>query len=93
MIKLKRLVLLKGKEWEIKDNQQVYEINLQTGMILLAPLTFKEEKPDGQKLFTIEEKGMCLYMPGVNKEEVKIKYNAALAGLKNDKRNNSSSRK
>lgn len=92
-IKAKKIIIRQGVEEMIDADKQVYEINLKTGMILLAPLTFKEKRGE-ISVFTIEEKGLHLYMPAISKEACKIKFNAILNSLKaekkNDQRNNRS---
>lgn len=74
----KQYYVIRSKgEFVVKAENNIYELNLKTGMILKAEMKQEGEK-EGMKVFRLTEKSLHLYMPAYSKEQAKIKFNSVL---------------
>jgi hypothetical protein len=72
-----KIVVRSKGVFEIKPTQGIYELNLETGLILKAELEFVDTK-DGKSIYQLKEKPLHLYLPAEGKEQAKNKFNHTL---------------
>lgn len=71
------------EEFTIKAGMQVWQLNLKTGLILLAEMedaTDSKGRP-AKKIVEIQD-GFHVYLPALNRENAKTKFNQILAAAK-----------
>lgn len=78
----KKIVIRSKGEFEIDSTNQVYELDLKTGMITKCMLQELGQKEGKQVFKIIVERAMCIYMPAINKEHAKVKFNKILNSVK-----------
>lgn len=76
-----RTIIKSSGEFTIKAGHNVYELNLETGLILLATLEDCVSSK-GQPAKKIVEKPLHIYLPALNKEHAKGKFNSILNSVK-----------
>ena len=76
------LVLRSKGEFRVQDTNGVYGINLNTSEITKAELVEQDPLADGTRVFKLTELPMHLYMPALNKDMAKIRFNSIINSFK-----------